>query len=129
VVSLLLVIQTLLERRSAVKEKEEPSALLAEVDLSFPLDLAMAVVRLARSAIVVDLATFLVVGLATFLVVDLATFLVVGLATFLVVDLATFLVVEPATLLVADVATFLVVELASSVAVVDLAKFAPFYLE
>ena len=86
-VSLLLVIQTLLERRSAVKEKEEPSALLAEVDLSFPLDLAMAVVRLARSAIVVDLATFLVVGLATFLVVDLA----------------------------------------SSVAVVDLAKFAPFY--
>jgi hypothetical protein len=121
VVSLLLVIQTLLERRSAVKEKEEPSALLAEVDLSFPLDLAMAVVRLARSAIVVDLATFLVVGLATFLVVDLATFPVV--------DLATFLVVEPATLLVVDVATFLVVELASSVAVVDLAKFAPFYLE
>ena len=79
-VSPLLEVQTLLERRSAVKEKEEPSMLLAEVDSSFPVEFAMsvAVVDLARSA-VVDLATFAVVGLARFAVVGLAGFAVVGL--------------------------------------------------
>ena len=64
-VSPLLVIHTLLERRSDVKEKEEPSTLLAEVDSSFPVELAMsvAVVKLARFA-VVCLAKIAVVGLA-----------------------------------------------------------------
>ena len=56
-----------MERQAAVKEKEEPCTLLAEVDSSFPVELAMsvAVFKLARFA-VVDLAKIAVVCLAKY---------------------------------------------------------------